>query len=341
MIGTIIIGLLCAAVGAVVALKLGPGMREVVTQAPALVPGDGRITRSGCYVLDRDLKTDRKIAIHITADLVDLDLNGHSVTAETDVPVAGTMGIFLDGVRNATIRNGRLRGWWYGVHAKSCRGVNLMELHLTDVGYIGLSVHSSYNSVIEHNRIKDFRPDIGKPTEDFYCIGINMRSHGGKIADNVIEHRFGQFDPVEEKIEMVGILVPATDTHDCMIARNIIVYDRLSLRTHGIWQGAETETVMLGNRVRNARYGLCIGENGAVVVTDNVLNLDIISIDETLPDKIRGIDTSGISVQANRAVVVHNKISNFDPPVSQISGALVQDNRIDELSAQSVPVDED
>lgn len=292
------------------------------------VPDDGEISRAGQYCLSEDLVVKRDVGIRILASNVVLDLQGYTVRYDGDVRQAEAFGIFAQGENQVTIRNGTISGWWYGVHALSVDGITLSDLNIVNIAYIGLSAANTRNLVISGNKLSDFRHDIVREKSP-YVIGMNIKSEGCLITDNVFDDRFGEFNELEREVETVHILMPAGVTTDCVIARNQIKADRVSYKTYGIWVGRNVDVYIKDNEIENHRYSITIDSGARSVVASNRLRItsSVLSVSDHPAGKVT-LDSTAIFSQSSEITVLNNELSGFERPMTLLDGGVVEGNRV-------------
>jgi hypothetical protein len=176
---------------------------------------------------------------------------------------------------------------------------------------------------VSKSRFSKFRHDIPKD-KDSYVIGINTRSDGCQITDNVFEHRFGAFSELELKTELVHILLVAGkkgDTRDCIIARNRLVGDRLSYKTYGIWAGQNSDVVILDNIFENHTYSVAIDKGARVHMTSNKMSLDKPGSEySSLLGEKASFDNMGIYSNSLNVYLYQNDIINYSRTIFWSSG---------------------
>ncbi len=94
------------------------GAGAETTQCTAIANLPAAINMPGIYCLTSDFATNiaNGPAIRIDASHVVLDLNGHVIDNLAAGPDTTATGVFLSQRKNVTIKNGTLRGFYYGIH---------------------------------------------------------------------------------------------------------------------------------------------------------------------------------------------------------------------------------
>ncbi len=144
-------------------------MSTIPVTDSAVVPTNGMVIRSntqlepGTYVLPDGIVVD--------ADGVTIDGNGATLVG---VSREGA-GITVEGHKNVTIRNFRIRDYYHGIVARNCTNAAIERNHVTSTAEV------AGNTVFL---------DIWRPAADAYGAAILLDSvDGGKITDNDIQHQ--------------------------------------------------------------------------------------------------------------------------------------------------------
>jgi len=157
-----------------------------------LVADEGRIpifaptiiTRSGHYVLTRDIAVNSGDVITVHASGVVLDFNGHTISSAS----TGSALVQVDpGMTDVSIRNGRLSGGAYGVlygSGSPRTRIRLEALQVDNPSNTGIFINGAEDVEVRSCHV------TGGPTQP---IGIDILGvtgpFGGRIVDNMIETR--------------------------------------------------------------------------------------------------------------------------------------------------------
>jgi hypothetical protein len=207
----------------------GLAMRDTGVQAEtpgytAIASLPYTISTSGIYCLTHDLEHASSVArdaIRIEADDVVLDLNGHKVDGSVGGEGAFTFGIYAFGRRNITIRNGTVRGFFYGIylddfHPPEASAGHLVEAIRADCNNaIGIAMVGR-GSVVRANHVLDTGGTTAFSSADAWGWGIYVVGAGNRVVDNDIDTVMKRGDGVATGIFLRG----ATDT---LVADNRIV----------------------------------------------------------------------------------------------------------------------
>ncbi len=114
------------------------------------------ITQPGTYYVTSNLSS-QGTGIYISADNVNVDLMGHTITFVGDV--VNAPGITLEGavddlIDNVTVRNGSVRGFQYGVRIDYARDCRIEGLHVADSTTSGVYFFNGAG-LSERNTVKD------------------------------------------------------------------------------------------------------------------------------------------------------------------------------------------
>jgi parallel beta-helix repeat protein len=116
--------------------------RMDLLRLPGTVQSEVAVAAAGSYYLSRNLEVGKSNGLHVLVDDVTIDLNGFQVIR---VSGSGGNGISIGGgIHRATVRNGTIRGFGYGIrcyptpdYAKSCLFENLTVSDCATYGLFG------------------------------------------------------------------------------------------------------------------------------------------------------------------------------------------------------------
>jgi hypothetical protein len=187
-IGTRVIGLLVA----LATLGLAaPAPADPVCTAVTTLPF--LITTQGVYCFTNDLTTNIATgnAIEIRTNNVTLDLNGYKLGGLAGGPATQAIGILAEDRQNITIRNGTIRGFYFGILLKDLGAsrAHLVESIRADqnTGY-AISVEG-LASIVRRNLVTStggstfFGPDAD-------AFGISVFGDGLRVIDNDVSNTF-------------------------------------------------------------------------------------------------------------------------------------------------------
>lgn len=168
------------------ALILAPGVQAQVgiQKLPYIIKKPGR------YALSAPL-TYKGVgaAITIDADDVSLDLRGRTITAVLTNSLANeTAGIYSNGRKNITIRNGILRNFFRGVYLEGTNetGGHLVEdIEVRDSTFLGIQVKGA-GSVIRRNSINTVGANGGATSYLPFRYGMDITGDSIHVRDNRI-----------------------------------------------------------------------------------------------------------------------------------------------------------
>ena len=151
-----------------------------------LVPNIGHaqvtLSKPGVYVLTKDIKVESGDAITIAVSGVTLDLNGHTVS--TEKPATGR-GIFVNGVKGTSIKNGKVGPFNMNVVAIDAENLTIEDLQIAGNNLapnggpveIGIMLINTRGAKIKENTLTSVN------------LGIFIRgggSGGNRISNNII-----------------------------------------------------------------------------------------------------------------------------------------------------------
>src|SRR5262245_46227659 len=188
--GTCVIALLLTFTTLVLA---GPAWAATACTSITTLPAT--ITTPGVHCLNQDLNTSITTgnAIEIQADNVVIDLNGFKLGGLAAGPGTDAIGIFAGDRRNITVRNGTVRGFFFGI---------LLEDSGASSGHLVESIRADHNTgygiyvegtgvVVRRNVVAStggttvFSPDAD-------AFGIAVFGAGPRVLDNDVSNTFAQ-----------------------------------------------------------------------------------------------------------------------------------------------------
>ena len=188
------------------------------------------ITAPGVYCLKQDLYHTSGVprdAILIEADDVVLDLNGHTLDGSALGPSGFTFGIYAFGRRNITIKNGTIRGFFYGIYLD-----DTTRPPVDSTGHVIEGIRADRNT----------------------CTGIVVAGRGVVVRRNLIVDTGGQtvfgFDAWGWGMQIAGTGIRILDNDiDTVIKRGAGV-------ARGIQLTGAPDALVVGNRIVQADEGL-------------------------------------------------------------------------------------
>ena len=110
--------------------------------APRVIGGPNKvtITAPGTYRLGADLVSDLPVAIEVLADDVVIDGQGHLLEGPGLGGMQGACGILVNGARQVTLSNIRVRDWVYGVFYDQAPDGRIERLSISNASFSGLVV---------------------------------------------------------------------------------------------------------------------------------------------------------------------------------------------------------
>lgn len=196
-----------------------------------------QITESGCYKLKADLLLNDSTtdAVTIKANNVKIDLNGHRIENLAGPQVRGN-GIYANSVRNISIENGHINGFFYAIRidgssdGKSSENIKVSNIFAKNNYFRGFSIEA-VGAVVEKNKIKN----TGGSTvfSDAFSIAVELKGRSCKVANNHIEGVF----PIGIG-EGVGISL-SNNRNNCAAINNVINNRANGRGTFGVWLAYE------------------------------------------------------------------------------------------------------
>lgn len=205
------------------------------------------ITAQGVYCLKKNLVTNITSgnAITINTNNVTIDFNGWKLGGAAAGPDTQANGVFANGRKNITLRNGNIRGFSTGVWldgAATTSSGHVVEDSLIDGSRsVGLRIEGS-NTKVVNNRVINTGPG-----SDTSAIGIQVRDGNGiHVEGNTVSG-------VEETNVVFGIFV---DNPNDVEVRNNRVFDlKTATSRYGITAQSSDRIVIVGNSVTTSSGG--------------------------------------------------------------------------------------
>jgi hypothetical protein len=194
---------------------------------PAIANLPAMLNVPGIYCLTSDFATNlNEPAIRIEANHVVLDLNGHVIDNGAAGPDTTAIGVYLFQRRNVTIKNGTLRGFYYGIHVND------------------IAPYASHATVVEDVR-------VDRSTSN----GLRIACRGCVVRRNQVVAS-GQPRVLGTNRDVYGVLVFGP-------GNRVIDNDVISVRGYGtglgygIGFGLDTENcAAVNNRISEAAFGV-------------------------------------------------------------------------------------
>ena len=162
-----------------------PKVWAETTDCKREITGTDTIDSSGVYCLTANISTSATsgYAIEITTDDVVLDLNGHTIKNTSTDTTRTTVGIGTSSsLKNVTIKNGTVKGFYYGIGFSGVNGTKHLVEDIAAEGntYRGIYVHGNFHT-IRNNRVLN----TGGSTVTSDIKGIfTPGNQGGRIINN-------------------------------------------------------------------------------------------------------------------------------------------------------------
>jgi parallel beta-helix repeat protein len=257
-----------AAIATITALALGiAGTRIARAQTcTPLNPTGSQIVISapGVYCLTGDLVTSSSSthAIHITADGVVLDLNGHHVYSLVGaVDSNQAWGIYFT-QKNIQIKNGRISGFSIGVYGGFRSAFSMVEnLIVSGNRFGGIHLNHTHGAIVRNNHVEAIGPNSGCG----WAYGIMVEgSNGAAITNNDVK----DIKACSSSIPSDGI---ATSGLDVVIEGNRV--RGTGTNDYGIHLYAGSALVV-NNRITHVNGGVYFGSGTTGKYRDNLV-LDV------------------------------------------------------------------
>ena len=235
------------------------------TNCTAITSVPYKITAPGVYCLTGNLSLGRVTgrAILINADDVVLDLNGWTLEG-TGGSATETVGIKAYKRKNITIRNGTIRGFYYGILLKdlspytTSQGHLVEDIHADKNTFIGIIIHGRGNTA-RRNQVLD----TGGSAIRSNAYGIALVGSGGRVLDNDITGTVATSDS-----EAIGLFIYLAD--DAVMEGNRIAdVSHDTGAAFGIFITTSSDVLARANSISNTGIATFIYNCNDVLVRGN------------------------------------------------------------------------
>jgi parallel beta-helix repeat protein len=163
-----------------------PAAAETVN-CTAITTLPAAIWSPGIYCLTGDLNTSMTsgAAIYINASSVTLDLNGHKLGGLGAGPTTQAVGIYATDRKNITIRNGSIRGFYFGIYVSDNghSSGNLVEQIRADGNTHTALFVVGTGSIVRNNQVVNTGGSTANPAHPF---GVQAAGAGIRVLENDI-----------------------------------------------------------------------------------------------------------------------------------------------------------
>ena len=244
--------LLHAATGLALLFTLAAPGRAEITACTPITTVPVTITTQGIYCFTGDIAASLASgnAITVATNNVTIDLNGHKFGNLGAGVGTQAHGFYASQRQNITIRNGTVRGFFYGVWLNdtspfTASGGHLIEdLRLDGNTLIGIDVEGSGN-VVRRNQVARTGGSIASNN----AYGIIGYGPGAQILDNVVDGTTGKSGGNVYSINLYT-------ANGAMVARNHVSNVSGGANNYGIFVVSSTDVIVADNRLATMQYGV-------------------------------------------------------------------------------------
>jgi Right handed beta helix region len=112
------------------------------------------ITQPGSYYLTTNITvTNDDDCIVITADNVTVDFNGFTISDAVGADAQGNGVIIADGMKNITVRNGTIQGFYRGIYSSSVQAVLIEKMRLAFNYFQVIELDFSSSGIVRNNQV--------------------------------------------------------------------------------------------------------------------------------------------------------------------------------------------
>lgn len=245
------------------------------------------INKSGYYCLVKDYKyTDNKNAITINASHVTLDLKQHKIELMPHNPSNKLYGVYSLNSHHIIIKNGKIRGFMYGVYLADQKGSNtgwnsssgnylIENLVLQNNFFRGIRVEGT-NQILKNNKI--FNTGGSLVFDNAFSIGIEIIGPRARIENNSILDTHAQGSGENIAISFSNNCAESSASGNQIFNHYSFLEKRAHYRgksghSFGIWVGGNPNNpsyvTAKNNRIKNFYYGIVYSSPTKGHVKDN------------------------------------------------------------------------
>jgi parallel beta-helix repeat protein len=248
---------------------LFPGFVQAeTTNCTAITSVPYTITVPGIYCLTGNLETsiDSGNAITINVNNVVIDLNGRKLGGGAAGAGTNANGIYAFQRKNITIKNGTIRGFYYGVYFGDTASYATSQGHMiedirADMNtYAGIVVQGRGN-IIRNNQVVD----TGGSDDTIYAYGIKAAGPGNRVLNN---------DVYETKEQSTGDAIAIdVNTGDGSVVMNNRVGNQALPTTgdsYGIYVSSSPNVIVKSNSISKMEWGIYFSASPTGLYGDNL-----------------------------------------------------------------------
>lgn len=217
------------------------------------------ISKPGCYT------TSNNDPVVINADDVILDMKGQTLTQLKD-PASHNKGIFISSGRtNVTIKNGTIRGFFYGIHFEdqTYSGTCIIEnMFIQDCTFRGI-VATGHLNIIRNNIITNINGTTVFP--DAFAMGIECTGTS-RIEKNYVSEIYGTGTGE-------AVHISSTDNGICTLIQDNTLFNKiLKEHTYCIWVGGTSDAITRNNLIMSSVNGISYSSPTSGMVSGNMFH---------------------------------------------------------------------
>jgi nitrous oxidase accessory protein NosD len=279
---------------------------------------------------DRKLKSDLSCGLNeaglvVTADGVDLDLNGHTISGNGDL---GTDGVLVDDQERVTVHGGTIKDFEHGISAVAANRLTVEDMKIRNSGDQAVRLNQVTNSAIRHNELLENQASsnvlVTGGLSEKVAVTRNRMTMGGITFDGGPNHK-----AIRNRITDAQ-----SDAITLGVTGNVAVRGNTIEGGEGfgvLVEGAVEESAIESNRIAGTDSSGIFFEDGVVSTTvdDNTVtgtSNNGISISNLVTGiKIRGNRANGnanhgIGVEGGD-VLIRNNVANSNEGYGILSGS--------------------
>jgi len=234
-------------------LLLTSAVHAETTNCTAITTLPYTITTQGVYCLTGNLATSMASgsAIYIQTNNVTIDLNGFKLGGLAAGTGTTTYGIYAFQHKNITIRNGTIRGFFYGIFLNdvtpytASQGNLIEHIRVEQNTYTGIDARGRGN-IVRYNQVVD----TGGRTPATGAYGIAIYGPSARILDNDISATTATNANSSYALSLFFA--------DSAVVKGNRIDDVSSGTgsTYGVLLSTSADVLIIGNRITSAQYGV-------------------------------------------------------------------------------------
>jgi hypothetical protein len=191
-------------------------------------------------------------AIKINVNNVVIDLNGHKLGGGSAGPGTETRGIYANGRKNITIKNGTVRGFMYGILLNDDPPYTISQGHMIEDIRADMNTSTGIAIVGRANIIRNNQVvDTGGSSKSIHATGILIWGPGNRVINNDV------YETKEQTASGEAAGIVASHASGNVIGNNRVGNAELGAGTsYGIGIADSANAIVKDNTISVMNYGI-------------------------------------------------------------------------------------